>query len=484
MRESTIVDEEVLNKLVNAISLALIQSDVDVKLVKQMQTNIKSRANIDNIPPGTNKKRHIQNTVIKELVGLLDPGKKPFEPKKGKSNVIMFVGLQGSGKTTSCTKLAYYYKRKGWKTAIVCADTFRAGAFDQVKQNCTKAKIPFHGSYTEADPAVIAEEGVEKFKAQKFEIIIVDTSGRHKQETALFQEMQQVAEVCAPDDVVFVMDSSIGQAARLQAEAFRDAVDVGSIIITKLDGHAKGGGALSAVACTQSPIIFIGTGEKTEDFEKFKVDSFVSRLLGMGDISELIGMLEENKAFDPEKQKALFTKITEHGSFSFRDMYDQFQTLLNMGPLGQVMSMIPGLGNIMAGQGKEEESVNRIKKFMTMMDSMTPQELDSDAKLFNTQPTRIVRVARGSGSSVRDVHILLETFKPFQKLASRMKGFGKGGMDPRKMAGPGGMRNLQQMFDPRMLQQMGGVQNLQKMMKQFGAGGGMPGGFPGGFPGM
>jgi signal recognition particle subunit SRP54 len=179
---------------------------------------------------------------------------------------------------------------------LVCADTFRAGAFDQLKQNATKAKIPFYGSYTERDPVVVAEAGVEQFRAEKYEIIIVDTSGRHKQQAALFEEMQEVARVVAPDDIIFTMDSSIGQAARDQAQAFKSSVPVGSVIITKLDGHARGGGALSAVAATQSPIIFIGTGEHIDDFETFNAKSFVSRLLGMGDISGLLTMVRDRHA--------------------------------------------------------------------------------------------------------------------------------------------------------------------------------------------
>jgi len=179
----------------------------------------------------------------------------------------MFVGLQGSGKTTTCTKLAYHYMKKGWKSCVVCADTFRAGAYDQLKQNSTKARIPFYGryeresinffnsfnqisiffySYTEVDPVVIAQDGVEMFKNEGFEFIVVDTSGRHKQEDSLFEEMLQVANAVKPDNIIFVMDASIGQACEAQARAFKEKVDVGSVIITKLDGHAKGGGALSA----------------------------------------------------------------------------------------------------------------------------------------------------------------------------------------------------------------------------------------------
>jgi len=375
----------------------------------------------------------------------------------------------------------------------VCADTYRAGAFDQLKQNATKAKIPFYGSYTERDPVVVAETGVEQFRNEKYEIIIVDTSGRHKQEAALFEEMQQVAKVVAPDDIVFVMDSSIGQAARDQAQAFKNQVDVGSVIITKLDGHAKGGGALSAVAATRSPIIFVGTGEHIEDFELFNTKSFVSRLLDMGDISGLLNLLDEEKVFDAPSQQELYKKITEGtGDFTFRDMREQFQNLLKLGPLGKVMSMIPGLGQVLKDKGKEQESTARMKRFMTIMDSFTAAELDGDGKLFNTQPNRLKRIARGAGVSVNQVSEVLETFKPFKKVASKMKGLGKG-MDLSKMSKPGGKmpnlnaRQLSSMFDPRMLQQMGGVGNIQNMMKKFASGGmnipGMPGGM-GGMPGM
>merc|ERR1719424_2135699 len=233
---------------------------------------------------------------------MLDPGKEPYAPKKKQANVIMFVGLQGAGKTTTCTKYAYMHKRKGFKCALVCADTFRAGAFDQLKQNATKAKIPFYGSYTETDPAQIAAEGTAKFREEGYEIIIVDTSGRHMQEAALFEEMQQVSDAVAPDEVIFVMDSSIGQAAHEQASAFKKKVAVGSVIVTKLDGHAKGGGALSAVSATRAPIIFIGTGEHFDEFEPFDASSFVSRLMGLGDLKGLVDSIKEAMPLEEQKQ--------------------------------------------------------------------------------------------------------------------------------------------------------------------------------------
>nr|6Y2Z_A Chain A, Signal recognition particle 54 kDa protein [Homo sapiens]6Y2Z_B Chain B, Signal recognition particle 54 kDa protein [Homo sapiens] len=280
LSNATIINEEVLNAMLKEVCTALLEADVNIKLVKQLRENVKSAIDLEEMASGLNKRKMIQHAVFKELVKLVDPGVKAWTPTKGKQNVIMFVGLQGSGKTTTCSKLAYYYQRKGWKTCLICADTFRAGAFDQLKQNATKARIPFYGSYTEMDPVIIASEGVEKFKNENFEIIIVDTSGRHKQEDSLFEEMLQVANAIQPDNIVYVMDASIGQACEAQAKAFKDKVDVASVIVTKLDGHAKGGGALSAVAATKSPIIFIGTGEHIDDFEPFKTQPFISKLLG------------------------------------------------------------------------------------------------------------------------------------------------------------------------------------------------------------
>ena len=211
--------------------------------------------------------------------------------------------------------------KKGWRVGLVCADTFRAGAFEQLKMNAAKIKCPFFGHKRETDPVKIAEEGVNFFKEQKYEIIIVDTSGRHKQETALFEEMQQVALVVNPDTGIFVMDGSIGQACYDQAMAFNKAIKVGSVIITKLDGHAKGGGALSAVAATQSPVIFIGTGEHFEDFEPFEASSFIKRLLGLGDLTGLMKSVKE--AISEDKQKKMVENI-QKGQFTMRDMRDQF----------------------------------------------------------------------------------------------------------------------------------------------------------------
>eukprot|EP00002_Diphylleia_rotans_P029823 TRINITY_DN6090_c0_g2_i3.p1 TRINITY_DN6090_c0_g2~~TRINITY_DN6090_c0_g2_i3.p1 ORF type:complete len:386 (+),score=97.15 TRINITY_DN6090_c0_g2_i3:51-1208(+) len=326
MANNIVVDQSVLDNLLKEVCSALLQADVNVHIVKNLRDNIRKAVNLEEIPDGLDKRRVIQKAVVDELCKMLDPGTKPFQHKKGKQSVVMFVGLQGSGKTTTCTKYALHYQKKGFKTGLVCADTFRAGAFDQLKQNATKAKIPFYGSHTESDPVAIAKEGVDKLRASNFDIIIVDTSGRHKQETELFEEMKQVEAAVKPDDIIFVVDSSIGQAAYDQARAFHQSVSVGSIIITKMDGHAKGGGALSAVAATKSPIIFIGTGEHLDEMEAFSPRSFISRLLGQGDIHGLITKIKD-AGIDQNPEK--YMSIAQ-GKFTLRDLQEQFQNLMKV----------------------------------------------------------------------------------------------------------------------------------------------------------
>jgi len=445
---------------------------VNVKFVAELRTNVRKKV-LEEDAKGINKRKLIQKGVFDELVSLLRPAKTPFVVKKGVQNVVMFVGLQGSGKTTTCTKFAHYYSLKGWKVALVCADTFRAGAFDQLKQNATKAKIPFYGSHSETDPVKIAGDGVRTFKKEKYDIIIVDTSGRHKQEHALFVEMKQVADVVNPDEVVFVMDSHIGQACFDQAAAFQETVSVGSVIITKLDGHAKGGGALSAVAATQSPISFVGTGEHFDDFEIFDPKGFVSRLLGMGDLTKLVTTL--NNAVPLDKQPEMLQRLAQ-GVFTLRDLSEQFKNILKIGPLGKVMSMIPGMGSDMMSKGQEQESATRLKRFLCIMDSMTAEELDC-VKPMND--SRILRVAKGSGSQIWEVNFLLAQHKQFSKMVGKMgkMGFGKkGGPDIQQiMRNPNQMRQkVQQMMDPRLLKQMGGAQNMMNMFKEMDKMEGMP----------
>ncbi|EEA06981.1 signal recognition particle protein SRP54, putative [Cryptosporidium muris RN66] len=463
LQSATIVDEATIDNCLREIATALLQADVNVKLVAQLRNNIKKAISSQGNLQVASKRRLIQASVVEELVKILTPQRKPYVPTKDKCNIVVFVGLQGSGKTTTCTKYAHYYQRKGWKTALVCADTFRAGAFDQLKQNATKAKIPFYGSYTETDPVKIASDGVKEFRDDNYDLIIVDTSGRHKQESSLFVEMQQIVLSTKPDNVVFVMDSHIGQACYDQALAFCSVIDVGSVIITKLDGHAKGGGALSAVAATSAPIIFIGTGEHFDDFEPFETRGFVSRLLGLGDISGLFAKINEVVPID--KQPEMVNRIVQ-GIFTLRDMYEQFQNMLNMGSPSALLSMIPGFGPNFLAKEDEQAGITRLRRFMVIMDSMTDAELDNTESMISS---RITRVAIGSGTNVCEVQDLLNQYKTFAKMVGQIgkMGLGKKG-DMGSLKNPlHFMQKMQRMIDPRMLKQLGGSNSMFNMMKEM-----------------
>ncbi|CAP60900.1 uncharacterized protein PODANS_0_830 [Podospora anserina S mat+] len=471
------LDEKAFDSMLKQICSALLEADVNVRLVGRLRKDIKAAVNFKDLPPAVNKKRLIQKAVFDHLVDLVDPHAEPFKPKKGKSNVIMFVGLQGAGKTTTCTKLARHYQSRGFRACLVCADTFRAGAFDQLKQNATKAKIPYYGSLTETDPAVVAKEGVDKFKKERFEVIIVDTSGRHRQESALFQEMMDIQNAIKPDETIMVLDSSIGQQAEGQAMAFKEAADFGAIIITKTDGHAAGGGAISAVAATRTPIVFIGTGEHMLDLERFVPKNFISKLLGMGDMAGLVEHVQSLKL----DQKDTIKHITE-GIFTVRDLRDQLQNIMKMGPLSKMAGMIPGMSNIMANMDDEEGSL-KLKRMIYICDSMTDKELDSDGKIFIEQPTRMTRVARGSGTTVREVEDLLTQQRLMAGMAKKMGGNMKN-MQRAQNAMGGGNKAQQLAAMQKRLQSMGGaggagggMPDVGSLMKMLGGGGGPGGGF-------
>ncbi|KAK6434178.1 Signal recognition particle [Oleoguttula sp. CCFEE 5521] len=456
LTRSATLDEKAFDGMIKEISNALVEADVNIKLVSSLRKQIKASVKFNELPARANKKNIIQKAVFDALVDIVNPHQVPYNPKKGKSNVIMFVGLQGAGKTTTYT--------------------FRAGAFDQLKQNATKAKIPYYGSLTQTDPVVVARDGVEKFKKDRFEIIIVDTSGRHHQEEALFAEMQEIQAAANPHQTVMVLDASIGQAAEAQSRAFKEAADFGAIIITKTDGAAAGGGAISAVAATHTPIVFIGTGEHLLDLEKFNPQSFVSKLLGMGDLQGLAEHVQSLKL----DQKDTMKNLTE-GKFTVRDLRDQLTNIMKMGPLSKMASMIPGLGNMMGGMD-DEDGASKLKRMVYICDSMTAKELDSDGKIFVEQPTRMTRVARGSGTSVREVEELLTQQRMMSGMAKKVK---SATTNAQKAQGQmGGAKNQAQMAAmQKKLQSMGGgaggaggMPDMASLMKMFGGGGGAGGG--------
>ncbi|EOB12141.1 Signal recognition particle 54 kDa protein [Nosema bombycis CQ1] len=422
---SSKVDDSKIEQAINEICDSLLVSNVNPQYVDSLKSSLKSKLSSSSIPPGFNKSKAVQNAVFESLVKLLDPKIKGYEIVKGKSNVIVFVGLQGCGKTTSICKYANFYKKKGLKVGIICADTFRAGAFDQVKQNALKIKVPFYGS-EEVDPVVVASEGVSRFKKEDFDLILVDTSGRHTQETELFLEMKDIIKAVNPDNIVFVMDAGIGQSAEDQAIGFKEAVDVGTIIITKVDGTNKSGGAISSVAATQCPIQFVGTGEGMDDFEPFEAKGFVSRMLGMGDVDALYKKVSELNL----NEKEIVDKLSK-GKYTLKDFSTHYQQILSLGPIGKLLEMVPGFSNVPL------PSENQFKKLVYMFDSLSKKELNSDGTILENEPSRIMRVAKGSGIPYKEVLDFIDQFKKMSQLMKKLSTdplFGNFFQDPSKMS--------------------------------------------------
>ncbi len=409
---SPVVDEKAVKELVRDFQRALLQADVNVGLVMELSQNIERRALEEKLPPGISRREHVVKVIHDELTRFL--GEKPTELKvtPGRQNVLMLVGIQGSGKTTHCAKLARYYQKRGFKTALICADTFRPGAYEQLKQLAESIKVPFYGEPDATDPVGVARRGVEHFK--DFEVVVLDTSGRHKEETGLFEEMKRIEQAVRPQEVVLVLDGTIGQQAMAQAQAFKEATQLGSIIVSKLDGTARGGGALSGVAATSVPIVFIGTGEKVDDLEPFVPSRFIGRLLGMGDIEGLIAKVRE--AEKPVTQKDVASMLS--GKFTLQDMYDQFEAMKSLGPLQKVLGMIPGLGYQLPTE-VVENAEERLEAWKVIINSMTPEERENP-RLLNR--SRIQRVARGSGRQDQEVRELIKQYNLMRKMLRQMKG--------------------------------------------------------------
>ncbi|MCS7373802.1 MAG: signal recognition particle protein Srp54 [archaeon GB-1845-036] len=409
-----LVDRKVVKELIRDIQRALLQADVNVQLVLQLSQRIERRVFEEKLPPGITRRELLLKIVYDELVNLLGgEGKPQVIPSSRKSYVIMLVGIQGSGKTTTAAKLALFYKKNGLKTALICADNYRPGAYAQLKQLGESIGVPVYGVQEKLDASEIARRGVEKFRREGYNIIIVDTAGRHKEEKTLIEEMKRIAEKVSPDEIMLVIDGTIGQQAMIQAKAFNEATKIGSIFITKLDGSARGGGALSAVAATGAPIKFIGVGEKVDEIEVFIPSRFVSRLLGMGDLETLV---EKVKAAEIAPSEKAAERLMS-GKFTLNDLLEQFKSLSKMGPLGKLLKLIPGFG-ISLPEGFEETSKDKLKKYMAIIQSMTPEERENP-EIINR--SRIKRIAIGSGTTVRDVRELLKQYRSMKKLIRQFK---------------------------------------------------------------
>ena len=428
------VSEDDVEEIVKEIQRSLLQADVDVSLVMDLSSSIKERALEEEPPGGTTARDHVLSIVYEELVGLVGESTEiPLE-----NQTILLAGLQGSGKTTTSAKMAWWFSKKGLRPAVIQTDTFRPGAYDQAKEMCSRAEVDFYGDPDNEDPVDIARKGLEE--TANADIHIVDTAGRHALEDDLIDEIEEIESVVDPDRNQLVLDAAIGQGAKDQAQQFDTSIGIDGVVITKLDGTAKGGGALTAVNETDSSIAFLGSGETVQDVERFEPNGFISRLLGMGDLKQLterveraMSETEEEEDWDPEDMMK--------GQFTLTDMRHQMNAMNKMGPLDQVMDMIPGFGGGIMDELPDDAmdvTKDRMRSFEIIMDSMTDKELENPRSIGASQ---IQRISRGSGQDEERIRELLQQHKMMAQTLKQFQGMGQGGDMERmmkKMQGGGG----------------------------------------------
>lgn len=411
------IDAALVKEVSRDIQRALLSSDMNVRQVLALSKTIEKRALEEKPLAGMSNREHVIRIVHDELVDLLgEPRKVPL-----KKQVIMMVGLYGQGKTTTSGKLAHHFKKKGMRVGLIAADVHRPAAHDQLKTLAEKVQCSFYGEKPEggethgSDKAVgIVERGLSELK-RKCDVVIVDTAGRDKLEQGLVSEMEAIFAAAKPDEKFLVMDAQVGQQAASQAEAFHEAVGLTGTIITKLDGTAKGGGALSAVAATGAPVVFIGTGEHIDELEPLDPKRFIGRLLGMGDLEALLEKAQE--AVEGQDAEKMARKMLT-GKFTLNDMMGQMEMIGKMGPLGKVAQMLPGgMGQQLQGQNMEGTQ-QQLQKFRVILTSMTDEERENPGII---KSPRIRRIARGSGREISDVRALL---KYYDTTRTMMKGFG------------------------------------------------------------
>lgn len=407
-----LVDRAVVEELVKDIQRALLAGDVDVKLVFELTQKIKKRALDEKPQAGITAREHIIKIVYDELVAFL--GKKPDIGLRGK---ILLCGLFGSGKTTTAGKLARFCQKKGLRVGLIACDAFRPAAYEQLQQISEQLGVTFFGIKGEKDSAKILAEGLKKM-ADK-DIIIIDSSGRNALNREMIDEIKELNSISGADERLLVLPADIGQAAKVQAEEFQKALGITGVIITKLDGTAKGGGALTACAISGAPVKFIGTGEKMEAFEQFDPERFISRLLRLGDLQSLLEKAKESGA--EESAKAIAS-----GRFNLSEFYSQLEAMQKMGPLKSVLDSIPGFGNMKMPKemdlGKQE---GKMKKWKYIIQSMTTQEKENPELI---DGSRIKRIAKGSGTAEPEVRELLKAFEQSKKVMKMVSVGGRRGL--------------------------------------------------------
>ena len=408
------LDEAEIKELTKSIRRALLEADFNVRQSKEITARLEERMVEEEPRPGVTLQTHAMNIIYTELVRLLGPPKE-IRPH---NQTILMVGLYGQGKTTTTAKLAEWWRRRhGVKVAVIEADVQRPGAYAQLQQLLADSPVEVYGEPDNKDAEEIVRNGLAK--VGNADVVIVDTAGRDRLDDELQAELERIHKVANATERFLVIDAQVGQAAGPVAAGFHELVGVSGVIVSKLDGTARGGGALSAVATTGAPIVFIGEGEKVGDLEKFESDRFISRLLGMGDIRGLIDIAPDS--LDQEEAMRLTERMMS-GRFTLNDMYKQMEMMTKIGTIDKIVSHLPtsffgGLGTM--DRKQKEEMQGNLERYRVIMDSMTEEEKNEPQIL---KADRIRRIARGSGVKEKNVRELLAQWNRSRKMMKGIKG--------------------------------------------------------------
>jgi signal recognition particle subunit SRP54 len=413
LRKKGRLDEEAISRAMREIRLALLEADVNFTVVRDFVAHVRERALGEDVLKSLTPGQQVVKIVHEELTSLMGDGSS--ELQLGKFSVILLAGLQGSGKTTTAAKLALVLRAQGRKPGLVAADLQRPAAIDQLEQLGLQIGVPVFRSDT-TDPVEAARSGIERARSAQLDTVIVDTAGRLQLDVALMEELERVRDEAKPDNVLLVLDAMTGQEAVNVAQAFDERISFDGVILTKLDGDARGGAALSVKAVTAKPIKFASTGEKLDQLEVFHPDRMASRILGMGDVLTLIERAEQAVA---EDEQAEMEKRMRAGQFTFDDFLSAYKMLRRMGPLQGILKMIPGMGKELGDLEVDENQLGRVEAIVL---SMTPQERRSPIVI---DGKRRQRIAGGSGATVEQVNQLLDARKTMEKM---MKQMGRGKM--------------------------------------------------------
>jgi len=411
------LDKDLVDSIVKDLQRALIEADVNVPLVLEISQKIKKSA-LDERITGIEKKEHIIKLLHDELKSILGKEKKLELEKR---NVFMMLGLYGAGKTTTIGKIAHYFAKRGKRVCAIGLDVHRPAAAEQLRQNCAKINVQCFIEPEEKNPLKI----IKKFskELEKYDLVLVDTAGRDALDSELIKEIKSIAKEIKPTETLLVMPADIGQTAKKQAQVFKEAVSITGVIITRMDSTAKAGGALTACAETQVPVVFIGTGEKVHELEHFDPESFLSRLLGMGDLKSL---MEKIESVTNQKELERTKKNLEEGKFTLRDLQSQLESMESIGSMDKIMSLIPGLSKANIPQEAMGKQQDQMKRWKHAINSMTQHEIENP-EILEKQTARIARIAKGSGTTTSEIRALIKQYRLLKEMITSQSKMVEGG---------------------------------------------------------